>query len=183
MSISDERDIVQRARKGDAIAFSQLYEEYFDKVYRYVYLRLGNPSEVEDVTQEVFIKALEAIGSYKWRNLPFASWLFRIAHNHVIDHLRREGKLDRVDWQGNIADIKEPDPVQMAEKRLELQELRDNIEKLSPAQRSVIYLRFAAGLSVAEVAHILGKSPGTVKALQHSGIAALRKMMPPQDKK
>jgi RNA polymerase sigma-70 factor (ECF subfamily) len=183
MSIDDEKDIVRRAQNGDADAFSQLYEEYFDKVYRYVYLRLRNPSEVEDLTQEIFVKALEALGSYKWRNLPFSSWLFRIAHNHVIDHLRKEGKLDRVDWQDNMADVREPDPAQMAEQRLQLQELRDNIEKLSPAQRSVIYLRFAGGLSVAEVAQILGKSPGTVKALQHSGIAALRKMISPQDKR
>jgi RNA polymerase sigma-70 factor (ECF subfamily) len=176
MSI-DEKDIVSRAIKGDGEAFAQLYEEYFDKVYRYIYLRLGNQAEVEDLTQEVFVKVLEAIGSYRWRNLPFASWLFRIAHNHMIDHLRKAGKVEKIAWDDNIAHVEELDPALVAEQRLEVEELRDNVEKLSPAQRAVISLRFGAGLSVAEVAKVLGKSPGTVKALQHSGIVALRKLM------
>jgi RNA polymerase sigma-70 factor (ECF subfamily) len=176
MSI-DEKDVVSRAIKGDGEAFAQLYEEYFDKVYRYIYLRLGNQAEVEDLTQEVFVKVLEAIGSYRWRNLPFASWLFRIAHNHMIDHLRKAGKVEKIAWDDNIAHVEELDPALVAEQRLEVEELRDNVEKLSPAQRAVISLRFGAGLSVAEVAKVLGKSPGTVKALQHSGIVALRKLM------
>ena len=176
MSI-DERNVVFRAIKGDVEAFSQLYEEYFDKVYRYIYLRLGNQSEVEDLTQEVFVKALEAIGSYRWRNLSFAAWLFRIAHNHVIDHLRKEGKVEKVVWDDNVTSFEDPNPALVAEQKLELEELRENISKLSPAQRAVILLRFGGGLSVGEVAKVLGKSPGTVKALQHSGIVALRKLM------
>lgn len=176
MSI-DEKEIVARAIKGDGEAFAQLYEEYFDKVYRYIYLRLGNQAEVEDLAQEVFVKALEAIGSYRWRSLPFASWLFRIAHNHMIDHLRKAGKVEKVAWDDNIAHVEEPNPATIAEQKLEMEELRDKIEKLSPAQHAVISLRFGGELSVAEVASVLGKSPGTVKALQHSGIVALRKMM------
>jgi RNA polymerase sigma-70 factor (ECF subfamily) len=177
MSIIEEKDVVSRAIKGDGEAFSLLYEEYFDKVYRYIYLRLGNQAEVEDLTQEVFVKALEAIGSYKWRDLPFASWLFRIARNHMIDHLRKESKVEKIAWDDNMARVEEPNPALVAEQRLEIEELRENIKKLSPAQRAVISLRFGGGLSVAEVAKVLGKRPGTVKALQHSGIVALRKMM------
>lgn len=176
MSI-DERDVVSRAIRGDGEAFSQLYGEYFDRVYRYIYLRVGNQSEVEDLTQEVFIKAFEGISSYRWRSLSFAAWLFRIAHNHVIDHLRKEGRVEKVVWDDNVSSLEEANPALVAERALELEELRDNIERLSPAQRAVILLRFGSGLSVVEVAKVLGKSPGTVKALQHSGIAALRKMM------
>ena len=176
MSI-EEKDVVSRAIKGDGEAFAQLYEEYFDKVYRYIYLRLGNQAEVEDLTQEVFVKALKAIGSYKWRDLPFASWLFRIARNHMIDHLRKEGKVEKIAWDDNIAHVEGPNPALVAEQRLEIEELRDNMEKLSPAQRVVISLRFGSELSVAEVAKVLGKSPGTIKALQHSGVVALKKMM------
>lgn len=178
MSI-DERDVVCRATRGDAGAFSQLYNEYFDKVYRYIYLRVGNQAEVEDLTQEVFVKALEAIGSYQWRNLSFAAWLFRIAHNHVVDYLRKEGKVERVVWDDNATSLEEPNVASAAERALELEELRKNIERLSPAQRAVVLLRFGGGLSVTEVAKVLGKSPGTVKALQHSGLVALRKMMLP----
>jgi RNA polymerase sigma-70 factor (ECF subfamily) len=175
--MSIEKDVVSRAIKGDGGAFAQLYEEYFDKVYRYIYLRLGNQAEVEDLTQEVFVKVLEAIGSYKWRDLPFAAWLFRIARNHMIDHLRKEGKVEKVTWDDNTADVEEPNPASVAERRIESEELRDNIRRLSPAQRVVISLRFGSGLSVAEVAKVLGKSPGTVKALQHNGVVALKKMM------
>ena len=176
MSI-DEKEVVSRAIKGDGEAFAQFYEEYFDKVYRYIYFRLREQAEVEDLAQEVFIKALEAIGSYRWRNLPFASWLFRIARNHMIDHLRKAGKVEKIAWDDNIAHVEEPNPALVAEQRLEIEELRDNVEKLSPAQRAVISLRFGGELSVDEVARVLGKSPGTVKALQHSGIVALKKMM------
>ena len=176
MSI-DEKEVVSRAIKGDGEAFAQLYEEYFDKIYRYLYLRLGEQAEVEDLAQEVFIKALEAIGSYRWRNLPFASWLFRIARNQMIDHLRKGGKVEKMPWDDNIAYVEGPNPAFVAEQRLEIEELRDNIEKLSPAQRAVISLRFGGELSLNEVAKALGKSPGTVKALQHSGVAALKKMM------
>ncbi len=175
--MSIEEYVVSQAIKGDGQAFGQLYEEHFDKIYRYIYLRLGNQAEAEDLTQEVFVKALEAIGSYKWRNLPFASWLFRIAHNQIIDYLRKQGKVEKVDWDDNIAHIDGPNPAFIAEQKLEVEKLADKIEKLSPAQREVISLRFGAELSTAEAAKALGKSPGTVKALQYNGIAALRKMM------
>jgi len=176
MSI-DEKEVVSRAISGDGEAFAKLYEEYFDKVYRYIYLRIREQAEVEDLVQEVFVKALEAIGSYRWRNLPFASWLFRIARNHMIDHLRKSGKVEKMDWDDNIAYVEGPNPSRIAEQTLEIEELRANIEKLSPAQRAVISLRFSGELSVDEVARVLGKSPGTVKALQHNGIVALKKMM------
>ena len=175
--MSIEKDVVCRAIKGDGEAFAQLYEEHFDKIYRYIYLRLGNQAEAEDLTQEVFVKVLEAIGSYKWRNLPFASWLFRIAHNQVIDYSRKESKVEKVALEGDVASFDERNPELIAEQEFAREELIDNIKKLSPAQREVISLRFGSGLSVAEVAKALGKNTGTVKALQYNGIVALRKML------
>jgi RNA polymerase sigma-70 factor (ECF subfamily) len=172
-----EKDVVARAIKGDGDAFAQLYEEHFDKIYRYIYLRLGNRAEAEDLTQEVFVKVLEAIGSYKWRNLPFASWLFRIAHNQVIDHLRKGSKVEKVPLEGDVASFDERNPELVAEHNLEVEEVINDIGKLSPAQREVISLRFGSGLTIAEVARALGKSTGTVKALQYNGIAALRRML------
>jgi RNA polymerase sigma-70 factor (ECF subfamily) len=175
--MSIEEDVISRAIKGDGEAFAQLYEEYFSKIYRYVYLRLGNQDEAEDLTQHVFVKALEAMGHYKWRNLPFASWLFRIAHNQVIDYFRRESRMEKVDWDDNISRSDEPSPESIVQHKLEAEELSKNIKKLPPAQREVISLRFGAELSVAEAAKALGKNPGTVKALQYNAIVALRKMM------
>ena len=175
--MSIEKDIVARATKGDGDAFAQLYERHFKGIYRYIYLRLGNQFEAEDLTQEVFVKALEAISSYKWRDLPFASWLYRIAHNRVIDHVRKQSKVEKVPLEDDMTLISESNPALAAERELEIEELISNIEKLSPAQREVISLRFGAELSVAEAAKALGKNEGTVKALQYNGIAALRKMM------
>jgi len=172
-----EKDIVSRAIKGDAEAFAELYEKYFGKIYRFIYLRTGNQTEAEDIAQEVFAKALEAIGSYRWRDIPFASWLFRIAHNQVVDHFRKQGKVERVELEDNVVAADEPSPALVAERRFELEELRANVSKLSPAQREVITLRFSAELSIAEVAEALRKNTGTVKALQYNGIVALRKLM------
>jgi len=176
MSIS-EKDLVCRAIKGDEEAFARLYEGHFDKIYRYIYLRLGNQAEAEDLTQDVFVKVLEAIGSYKWRNVPFASWLFRIAHNQVVDYLRKGSKVEKVALEDDLASLDEQNPELIAEQNLEVEEIIGHVKKLSPAQREVISLRFGSGLSVAEVAEALEKSKGTVKALQYNGIVALRRML------
>jgi len=174
--MSVEKEVVCRAAKGDGKAFASLYEEYFERIYRYLYLRLGNQSDAEDLTQEVFVKALEAIRGYKWRGLPFASWLFRIAHNLMVDLLRKRGKVTE-EASEDIAAGGETDPAATAERNIEVARLMDNLEKLSPAQKEVLSLRFGAGLSIAEVARLLDKSPGTVKALQYNGIVALRKRL------
>ena len=78
--MQDEQSLVYRVQQGDKEAFAQLYENHFDKIYRYVALRLGNKTEAEDVTQQVFLNALQSISSFKWRGVPFSTWLFRIAH-------------------------------------------------------------------------------------------------------
>jgi len=174
--MSIEKDIVSRATKGDGAAFAQLYEEHLDRIYRYIYLKVGNRTEAEDLTQEVFVKALEAITTYKWRNLPFNSWLFRIAHNLVVDYFRKQGKIEKVALDDDIVLPSKSNPALTAELALEIEALAKNIENLSPAQREVILLRFGAELSTAEVASLLAKSAGTVKALQHNAIVALRKM-------
>ncbi len=175
--MSIEEDVVYRATKGDGEAFTQLYERYFDGIYRYVHLRLGNRAEAEDLTQEVFVKALEAIGRYKQRSLPFASWLFRIAHNQVVDYFRKQGKTEKVPLEDNITLVGTSNPALTAERELEIEELINKVEKLSPAQREVISLRFGAELSVAEAAKVLGKNEGTVKALQYNGVMALKRML------
>jgi RNA polymerase sigma-70 factor, ECF subfamily len=175
--MSIEESTVARAINGDGEAFAQLYQEYLDKIYRYIYLRTGNQEKAEDLTQEVFARALEAIGHYKWRNLPFSSWLFRIAHNQIIDSIRKESKIEKMEWDDNIVPSHDFDPERTTQHKLEAEELTEMIKKLSPAQREVISLRFGAELSVAETADALGKNTGTIKALQHNAIISLRKMM------
>jgi RNA polymerase sigma-70 factor, ECF subfamily len=171
-----EEQIVQRAINGDREAFTYIYDLHFDKIYRYIYVKVHSQPEAEDLTQDVFIKAYEGLKNYKWRDLPITAWLFKIAHNRVIDHVRKSSKEKRADL--NEADaISAGDPVYMTEQNFEIYELKGALEKLPDAQREVATLRFISELSIAEVAFTLGKSEGTVKALQFNAVASLRKLL------
>jgi len=173
----NEEQLIRQAQNGNQHAFTQLYDQHFDKVFRYIYVRLKNQAESEDLTQEVFIKAINAIGSYKYEGAPFASWLFRIAHNQVIDFVRKRDKQKTTSLDEALSYAGNDDPVTETEYRYEVAELTIAIEQLSPAQREVVSLRFIAELTIAEVAKILGKSEGTIKALQFNATASLRKLM------
>jgi len=174
--VSSEENLVRQAVDGNQQAFTRLYDEHFDRIYRYIYFRVSNQAEAEDLTQEVFLKALQAIGSYRWRDLPFASWLFRIAHNQVIDHFRKQSKEKKAPLE-EAAAVSMEDPVAMAEQKSEIEQLTSAVKELPSAQQEVISLRFIAGLPIAEVARTLGKSEGTVKALQFNGTVSLRRIL------
>jgi len=174
--VSSEENLVRQAIDGNQLAFTQLYDEHFDKIYRYIYFRVNSRAEAEDLTQEVFLKALQAIGSYKWRDVPFVSWLFRIAHNQVVDHVRKQSKQKRAPLE-EAAAVSVEDPVAMTERKSDVEELAAALKKLPPAQQEVISLRFIAGLPIADVAKATGKSEGTVKALQFQGTVSLRKIL------
>ena len=174
--MQDEQSLVHRAQQGDKEAFAQLYENHFDKIYRYVALRIGNKTEAEDVTQQAFLNALRSISSFKWKGTPFSAWLFRIAHNLVVDYLRKGKKQTTTPLDESLVDS-DSNPQREAEYRLDIEQLVSATKQLTAAQREVISLRFAGELSVAEVAKVMGKSQGAVKALQHSAIVALRKVL------
>ena len=173
----NEEYIVQQAVDGNQGAFTQLYDVYFDRIYRYIYVRVRRQDVAEDLSQEVFIKALKAMGSYKIGKTPFASWLFRIAHNQVIDHVRKYKKGLEISLDEAPPSVGAEDPVAIIEQKFEVAELNAAIMELSPAQQEVISLRFIADLPIAEVARVLGKSEGTVKALQFNATISLRKLM------
>ena len=173
----NEEYIVQQAVNGNQGAFTQLYDVYFDRIYRYIYVRVRRQDVAEDLSQEVFIKALKAMGSYKIGKTPFASWLFRIAHNQVIDHVRKYKKGLEISLDEAPPSVGAEDPVAIIEQKFEVAELNAAIMELSPAQQEVISLRFIAELPIAEVARVLGKSEGTVKALQFNATISLRKLM------
>ncbi len=174
--MQDEENLVRQAKRGDKEAFARLYEEHFDKIYRYSVLRIGDRTEAEDVTQQVFLKALQSISSFNWKGTPFAAWLYRIAHNQVVDYLRKKAKQQVTDFDESRTSSVD-NPQKMAEHSADVEQLFIATRQLTKAQREVISLRFAGGLSVAEVAKIMGKSQGAIKALQHSGILALRRVL------
>ena len=173
--MQDEKELVERAQHHDQEAFAQLYEEHFDKIYRYITLKIGNKMEAEDMTQQVFLKALQSISSFKWKGVPFSAWLFRIAHNQVVDYFRKK-KHTAVPLDESLA-TNDNNPQLIVEQKLDTEQLLSATKQLTEAQREVISLRFAGELSIAQVAKTIGKSQGAVKALQHSGVVALRKIL------
>lgn len=175
-----ERTTVDRARTGDQQALADIYDWYMPRVYRYVVARVGNPAEAEDLTEEVFLKLLGAIGDFRWREVPFSSWIFRIAHNCIATHYRKTAQRG-----GATSELSEdmldgrPDLATAVEERITMEEVRRASQMLPDAQREVIALRFAVGLSIADTAKALGKREGNIKALQHKAVAKLQKMLIP----
>lgn len=173
----DEQQVVDAAKAGQGDALALLYEFYLPRVYRYVAARLGGGEDAEDVTEEIFLKIIHNLGSFTWRGLPFGAWVFRIARNEVVTHVRRQR------YRGSNAQLSESIPdlsvdhVADVERQAQLDIVREASEKLPEAQRQVIALRFGAGLSVAETASALNKSENNVKVLQHKAIAKLQKMV------
>ena len=174
--MQDEESLVRRAQQRDQEAFAQLYESNFDKIYRYVVLRIGNETEAEDMTQQVFLNALQSISSFRWKGVPFSAWLFRIAHNQVVDYLRKKTRQATESLDESLV-ISKSDPQLVVEQRLDIEQLILATKRLTKAQQEVIALRFVSELSTAQVAKVMGKSQGAIKALQHSAIVALRKAL------
>jgi RNA polymerase sigma-70 factor, ECF subfamily len=173
----DERIVVESAKDGSNDALATLYEFYFPRVYRYVAARLGGGEDAEDVTEEIFLKIIDNIGRFSWRGLPFGAWVFRIARNEVVSHVRRQRyRTGAAPLSESIQDLSQ-DHVADVEMQSQLDIVRGAAEQLPEAQRQVIALRFGAGLSVAETARTLGKSENNVKVLQHKAIAKLQKMV------
>ena len=174
--MQSEESLIRRAQQRDQVALTQLYEENFDKIYRYIVFKIGDRTEAEDMTQQVFLNAIQSISSYNWKGMPFSSWLYRIAHNQIVDHLRKKSRRITVPLDESIS-ASDADPRHVAEQKIEIEEICAAAKGLTRAQQEVISLRFGGELSVAEVAKAMGKSEGAVKALQHSAIAALRKVL------
>jgi len=152
---------------------SGLYEEYYDKIARYVYVRINNKEEAEDIAGEVFLKALESLKSYRDQGVPMQGWLFRIAHNLTVDYLRKMDKrrtvpVDSVVLQGN------DNPANTAEEKIDFERASEAMKQLTTEQREVINLRFFGGLTSKEVGGVLGKSDGAVREMQRAAIEKLR---------
>ena len=170
--------LVDEAAGGNIEAFGELYSIYLDRIYRYVFYQVKDKMTAEDITEEVFLKAWKAIGSCKGRGKTFSSWLYRIAHNHLINTLRNLQKytsIEKENLEENLVGIS--DPEQEAETRLERQELLSGITCLPQNQKQVIILKFIEGLDNREIGKIMGKKEGAVRVLQMRALRALRQRL------
>jgi RNA polymerase sigma-70 factor, ECF subfamily len=176
-SNSKENRRVKLAKAGDRNAFAQLYDQYMDAIYRFIYARVSGKMVVEDLTSQVFLKAWENIASFQERGLPFRAWLYRIARNTVIDHYRTAKFHDSIE----LLPTDEPALNVNAEDHLELhfeeEELVEAMEQLTEDQRQAIRLKFLEGLSTQEVADEMGKRKGAIRALQMRGLQTLSKIL------
>ena len=180
-SKEEVEDLVRRAQQGHSEAFAGLYEAFYDKIYRYVMFKTGDTLEAEDLTEEVFLRMLESIGSFKWQGYPFTSWLFRIAHNLVIDYYRKAGRQKKtsLDDAMRVVGSDNVDVDRKLDVELSIKEVKEAMGGLTRLQQEVLSLRFAGGLSVAETAEAMGKKENAVKALQHAAIKKLRTLLGP----
>jgi len=176
MTVDDEviERLVAAAQGGDPEAFGLLFDRYYGPVHRYVAARVGRPSDAEDLAQLVFVKALEALPRYERRGIPFGGWLFTLARNVVIDHVRTRREHVALDVVvEKSSDDEGPD--ELATLRQEMDSVAHALRRLTPEQREAIQLRFFAGLSAKEAAAVMGRQEGTVRGLQFRAIAALRR--------
>lgn len=166
------KETIKRAQNGDANAISELYEQYKPAVYRYLYFRCEGQQVAEELTTEVFIRVIENLPRYKLRSTPFQAWLFRIARNLVIDHYRRSKIRQHLALDENWAGTKEGTE-SIVERKLDIEELRQALRKLSPDQCDVVVMRFLADMPISQVAQTMKKSQGAVKMLQTRALKSL----------
>jgi len=168
-------ELVIKVQDGDHDAFSKLYDLFIDPIYRYVYYRV-NEADVEDIVESVFIKVWQFMHKYKQKkNTYFSSWIFRVAHNLVVDHYRKSKNLeyDALN-QDLVDDRREHSPIRNTENALDNTVLKKAIATLSRTYQDVIVYKYVNDLTNEEVSQIMGKSEGSIRILQFRALKALR---------
>ena len=169
----DDPQLMARAQGGDMDAIGSLYDRHRESIFRYLWLRLGDRHQAEDLTGDVFMRMLDALPHFQAVGIPFRAWLYRIAHNLLVDHFRKTNahvsiSLDAVEDQGDS------DPILDVDRKILFEQVNQALAQLDRTQHEVIVLRFLLGLSLQEVAAAMGKSEAAIKSLQHRGLNALR---------
>ena len=166
--------LVLAAKAGDATAFGELYERYRDAIYRFCLSRTGASHDAEDLTGDVFVKAMQSIDRYQDRGLPFAAFLYRIARNAAIDRSRTLKQ--PLSFDGLLVEPRSKQNVEAeATFQVERSILLAALARLKPEHRDVIVMRFIEGYAALEVAELLGKTEGAIRTLQHRALERLRK--------
>ena len=176
----NERELIERAQRGDKKAVSRLYQAYIQPIFEYIDYRVGSETIAEDLTADVFLRMVRALPEYRYTGAPFGAWLLRIAANRVIDFYREK----RVVVSDSILEnfrSNDPDPYDQVAKAAERSHLREAMRNLSEDYQTVLILRFAEDLPHIEVASIMGKSIEAVRILQHRALKALAKLMRQSD--
>lgn len=174
----DENALVNKSIKGDANAFGILYNRHLQSIFRYIYFRVGDEMEAEDMTEEVFVRAWEALPRYQFGKYPFTSWIYRIAHNLVVDGYRRK-PLPAPVAASDMALLpdREALPEDLVLEKDESAALVQAIQKLGDEEQQVIVMRFIQGLTHTQIGKIIGKTKGASRVIQHRALKSLNKLL------
>lgn len=176
--LSLESQLIEQAKAGNADAFAKLYDAYADEIYRFIFFRVSNQQTAEDLTSQLFLKAWDNLDRYQTRrDASFRAWLMQIARNLVIDYYRtfkESASLEQIMTA-------EPDPtmnvVKEVERRLQGEWLQTKLQQLTGEQKEVVTLKFIHGLSTKEIAALMNKKEGAIRALQMRGLQALANIL------
>jgi len=177
--MTDQPSLLERARQRDPGALATIYDTYAPKIYSYIYRHVGDPGRAEDLTGGVFVKMLEALDKNKFAQDALQAWLYRIAHNLIVDDIRHQQRRPTSFLHEGIAMPEESHPDQVVGRRLERERLRRALDELTTDQRDVILLRFGEGMTAPQAAKVLGKTEEAVRALQRRGLSNLRRLLTP----
>ena len=170
--------LVDQAAAGDRAAFGALYERYVDAIYRYFYYRTGQPAEAEDLSEQVFLRAWQTVSRFRWQGRPFLAWLYRVAHNLHVNHVRARRLDVPLDENARAHQtIADPRAARQLAQTIDADLLMRGIRQLTTEQQEVILLRFGEGLETAQIAKVLDKQEGAVRALQMRAIQRLRQVL------
>jgi RNA polymerase sigma-70 factor (ECF subfamily) len=181
LSRDEEARLVLQARE-DAEAFGVLYETYVERIYNYIYYRVGNHQDAEDLAARVFYRALANIDSYQERGVPFSAWLYRIAHNLVANFHRDRSRRNVMALDDFVvAGDEHLAPEAATESREEQERLMQAVRRLPEERQQLLLLKFIDRLSNAEIGAIMDRSEGAIKSLYHRTLIALREELKAQD--
>lgn len=175
-SVKEEASLVARAQEGDETAVSQLYYRYAPGIYGYIASRVGDPALADDLTSEAFLCVLEGLPRFEYRGISISAWLYRIAHDRMTDHLRRQARRPTLPLEDEILPAQDGFD-QEVDAHLGVEQLSTAIGRLTAEQHQVILLRFVAGLKLKEIAYVMDKSTDAVKMLQLRALTHLRQLV------
>ena len=172
----EERELLRGIRSLDQAALGAVFDTYYPRLYRYIYQHLRHQATAEDLAAEVFTRLLEQLAGGGGPRKHLQAWLYRVAHNLVVDESRRRVHRDHGPLEDGQAVGRQDVEAEVAH-AISWQRARDALEGLTPQQRAVLVLKFLEGWSNKEVARVLETSEGAVKSLQHRGLASMRRAL------
>ena len=175
-----ENRLILQAKQGDKQAIAELYTGHVDAIYRYIWPRVRDEAIAEDLTAQVFLKALEGLPGYEPSGKPFLAWLYRIAYARVVDHWRKQDRRATLPLDDTLP-AREPRPGELLEVEDDWITAIDLLAQLTDDQQEVLMLRFIGEMSLSEVAETMGKTLGATKAVQHRALASLARLLEAQE--